>query len=1109
MAWWGGWAAVAPREVYPRAPMPERVALLLLEANRAAILTNAAPRRGFGSAPVIRSSQATNEAALKIFSKILWPDFAQFKRVRCRWTVARAGDTNLFHPRWLFYNEGNQLILLTDGLAKEWRIKSDSQMEDSDYAAELAELIKPSVAAAPGVPRRAVAARDTMSLVNHAVAAAWLGHTNQARQLWQLAVNTDYASETLWRDVGGLARADFHEGLNPLRTGAPRSEVLKVWDETLRIYGPMLASTQLVEYVTVLRQQVEEFPKLAASTVENPGALAPAQRAAYFADRLQDAKEGPNSESLVEPIVALGREAIPALIAHLRDRRLTRLTGTASSSGNPYNASFGSVVRVQDLAMGALERVSKVRFLEGRSRPGNVAPLSARPPAEREQIASTAETWWRENGDKSPVAWRMARLNALPLAERVAELAELEQLHPRATNYLALLQSWTNGLRGYDWRDLVRPLARHGDLSLVWHLREEWKRGVFTDVESLLRYGNAQDYGLLRDANHRRQLERPDENFSLYAFRWGSLVGSNERGAPPPTNALLVPLLVDTLSYRAPSQTTYVNGRWINTSPADAALRALIALTGHNEGYDLAADPAARNAALDRWEEWWKRTGQQEWLAAHPETRAAFGSALQAGPAQPDLKLLNEMARILPATRGSPLVYEAPREQISALLGRGAIEVKQFAGVTQIRFTSPASETAWFAGAKAQAFTNASYTAQINQVRLPVRRPGRTANAYLYPSMRLESADWALPDTRGRTWAAWRNPGCATVACFEDAQWRLVITNELEPYGSDRHEFSFALPLGDRAMILAEGFGEKTRLHLLQDGEDLEFSGLEALVQREASSLRQLLPFPPAAQENGLGRSRPLCLAKDREGNIWWSGLEKFGVLSGKDNITFRPEKAEPGQSRFQVGWLNPLPKGAGVIASGGDTARIFTLESNSPKPGKSIQPGASVTLPDTFFTGTGAFWPRFLRESDGRFWVSSHESLLLDANLRRTASQAGSLLLRDSTEAMWFVDYNHTFDIGLVRRTQDGRTAQLRLRGISGSPCDHGDGSVWAHTTEGVVRVALREGKLEVVEEAAIPYVNHTRLWHDAGGRLWVAEYQSSFYDGGHCKLTAYSTRH
>ena len=86
-------------------------------------------------------------------------------------------------------------------------------------------------------------------------------------------------------------------------------------------------------------------------------------------------------------------------------------------------------------------------------------------------------------------------------------------------------------------------------------------------------------------------------------------------------NILWVPFLLDYLSQRKS-----IGGRrepdWIQEetfSLADAAIGPLIALTGHNEGYAGSDDEHQRYPAIDRWQAWWKATGEDQFLKDHPE----------------------------------------------------------------------------------------------------------------------------------------------------------------------------------------------------------------------------------------------------------------------------------------------------------------------------------------------------------------------------------------------------------------------------------------------------------------------------------------------------------
>jgi hypothetical protein len=1101
--WLAAFARAAERDTYPTSPMPPPVLEFLLDANRTMELTN--NRRTTGTAlRFISPSKATNEAVLRLLAQTAWPDFTQLRRVRCRHLVDRGMRTNDFAARWLFYHEGNQLILLGDEFAKEWRIARETALEDSDYRAELGGWIGEPKSVAPGKRRQTlIVARETMPLFNHAVAAAWLGHTNEARQLLSLALNADYATDTLWRRAATLGRTSFEEGLTKLRSGAPRSEVLRQWEETLRVFGPTLAHTQLVDYVTVLRQQVAEFPQFTASTVENPDALPPEKRAAYLADRLQEVRE-PNiysGISVEDTLTGLGRAAIPALIEHLRDRRLTRVTGLHRSFSSSFRADSFTVLRVQDLALAALEKISKVRFIEGR-RMGSEPLFSARDEMARERIASSVEAWWKENAGKSSVHWRLAQLESLSITERLREVAECERLDPQATNYVAMLKSWSAQAGGYSLRELARALEARGDLSLLPRLRQSWERGLFDEVELLLKHGTAEDFGLLRDAERKRRFEQTaDGRNSLYAYRLTSLLGGFQPTAALATNRLIVPLLVDMLARREVSESRFTGRFQAAKSDADLAMAVLVSLTGHNEGHAPEDPVAARHGAMDRWQKWWEEKGEVEWLAAHPETRPAFGSPVKTVPAEMDWQDLDRMVRVASPQTEPPVTFEIPRESIPALVRSGAVEVKQFAGVTQVRFRTADAAWKWFARAKAVPFTNASYTMKLDRSVRTIKRPQMTPNAFLFPCLRVEQVQLAAPDSRGRTWLAGRGAGTAYVGRFEDGTWRTMFSAKQDMFG-DRSEFRFAHALRDGAMLFAEGMGVKTRYHLLHDGEHLEFSDFETMLEREGPRLRKLVSFPPDPREGSSGGNAAFALVKDREGNLWWSQGARHGVLKGAQMVRFKAADADGGGPFGQVNWLSPLPRGAGVVMASYRQAQMLVLSSNT------VRVERTADLPPQTLGSPGSRWPRFVRESDGSFWVSTRASMAFDAGLNRVGAESGHLLLRDSRDALWLVDFNHSLDAGLTRVAKDGARSALRLRGIHGPPCDAGDGTVWALTAEGIVRVGMKRDRLTVVAEAPVAPAGDSRLWADDGGLLWLSAENDHYY-GRQSGLSAHMTRH
>ncbi len=1097
-------APAAERDVYPVSTMPPRVLELLLDANRTMELTNTKQRITGATLRFVPPSKATNEAVLRLLAQTAWPDFTKLRRVRCRYLVDRGMRTNDFVARWLYYHEGNQLILLGDEFGKEWRIARETAMEDSDYGAELAGWIEEPKSVAPGKRRQTLAiSRETMPLFNHAVAAAWLGYTNESRRLLSLALNMDFATDTLWRRAGTLGRTLFEEGLTKLRGGAPRSEVLKQWEEALRLFGPTLAHTQLVDYVAVLRQQVAEFPQFMAATVENPEALPPENRAAYFADRLQEVREPGiyTATSAEDTLTALGRAAIPALIGHLRDRRLTRVTGSHRSFSSSFRADNDTVLRVQDLALNALEQISKVRFIEGR-RMGGAPLFSAREESARERIALDVEAWWKENAGKSSVHWRLAQLKSLSITERLREVAECERMDPKATNYVALLKSWSDQASGYSLRELARALEARGDLSLLPRLRQSWERGLFDEVELLLKHGTAEDFGLLRDAERKRSFEQPaDGRNSLYAYRLTSLLGGYKPADTLATNRLIVPLLVDLLARREVSESRFTGRFEAAKSDADLAMAALVSLTGRNEGHAMGEPTAARHAAIDRWLKWWEATGEAEWLAANPEIRPAFGSAVRTASAELNWQDLDRMVRVASPQADPPMTFEIPRESIPALVRSGAVAVKQFAGFTQVSFVSSDAAWKWFSRARSVPFTNASYTVKLDRSTRVIKRPQMTPNAFLLPCLRVEHVELAAPDSRGRTWVAGRGNAAVHVGRFEDGAWKTVFSAKQDMMFGDRAEFRFVHALRDGAMLFAEGMGAKTRYHLLHDAEHLEFADFETMLEREGPRLRKLVSFPPDPRERSSGGNAPFALVKDREGNLWWSQDGRQGVLVGTRVVRFKAADAERGLSFGPVNWLSPLPKGAGVIIANFRQAQMLVLSSNT------VRVERTAELPSQTLGGSGSRWPRFVRESDGSFWVSTRASVAFDVGLNRIGAESGHLLLRDSKDALWLVDYNHSLDVGLTRVAKDGVKSALRLRGIHGPPCDAGDGTVWASTAEGVVRVGLKRDRLGVIEEAPVAPAGDTRLWTD-GGLLWVLA-ENDYYYGRQSKLAAHVTRH
>ena len=1083
--------AAAPPVKPPQAPLPEPVKTLLLEASRTSFPTNTSAKRPVKVSP---KPQATNEVVLHLLRWPSWPDYTQMKRVR----VGKTGSGSPLQPRWLYQENGDQLFLVSDGLGKERRDRAGTRVELVDFAAELDALLKPWQNAATGTATKLrLGPEHGLEL---GIAAAWLGYTNQARQLFQLALR----APNLKHEVSDAAYRDYGAGLKLLRSGAKWDAVLAQWEKQLDTYGTLGVPPELEDNLDQLRLQVEEPPHASAKKSKGiPKDLSPAERAAYLVDRLTEQRPNdPGDEAIQRQIVALGQDAVPALIAHLRDRRLTRLTGELGELITKFTVSGNYVFRVQDVALLLLERTAHVTFLDMsrlnyQSRP---PPLSLREPAEREKLAENVEAWWAGIGSVPPERWRLEALNRLPFYSRVNEVMRLEQLAPKATNYLTVLQSWTNEVREPVSPFYIRALAERGDPSLIPWLRKEWQRGLFKEMDLLLRFGSAEDIGHLRDADRRRHLVDPSQLGSTYSFGLTQLLDASRNGRAI-TNRLLVPLLVDQLKQRQPSQTVRVLGeQWAKISRAEAAMQALMTLTGHDEGYSLAAHFDTRNAVVERWEQWWNKAGEQVWLTLHPETKAAFGTGVTA-PTVDNVAALPPMVRVQVAEGEPNRFFLMPREQLQEQLRTRAVEGRQLGELTQFRFTSPASEAKWFLQAKALPTTNLSLTVKLGTSyagQMSLHRPALTTNAFLAPSLHVKSCLLAIGDSRGRAWMAMLAAGTTTISRHEAGQWKTIFTLPAGPSGwSSEQEIQYALPLRDGALLLGIGRGDSPRLHLLHGNDHLEFSHVESLFEREAPRLRKLISFPPDQRERAVGLNPSLVLAKDQGGNLWWAKYGKCGMVGVTNRVTATAEEIEPGGRGGYFKWFSPLPQTGGVVAGeSNDRARLLTVD------GKRLRAGAPQPIP---LPGNSEQpWPRFLAGRNGGFWVSAKESVMFDSSLKRVTSQSGWLVLRDAKEMMWFLDYKHSQDANLIRRDKEGQVTKLHLRGLAGPPCEHGDGSIWISTDGGVARIVSRSGRLEVVEEALGVGVNRARMWRDPEGLLWVAE-----TDDRRQELTAYSMRH
>jgi hypothetical protein len=549
------------------------------------------------------------------------PDFRKLERVRY-YDMPRSKEA--YRNVWRAPLTGPDLVLL-EWPWEEVRLPPPDtkwpRMEPIAYTDELAEFIRflpVRAAARTGEwPYKLLCRQDSMVGIvsfRDAYAAAVLGKADEARLLMRAALQQDGGDVKAAYD---FARYDsYARGARMLRAGAPLADVLAEWQDALQFLREQPLAGEVKDLAAELAKQVEEDKRLAATEVKDPESLPPQERIACYIARFPEVCGEQRSipgacgttgmgerTRFSDAIVKIGRPAVPALIEHLSDRRVTRSVGGDGMAGRLY------VLRVQDVALECTERILGLWFHNGRY-------FSEENESERRQVIAEIQAWWDKNGAKSPVEGFIAYLDKHP--GDLDTLRKIEAIDPKAVDSRAIIKKWAVDLPAGLLPRLAIALAERGDLTLIDTLRRErLSRGRAAPddecVWALLRFGNADDFRYLRAAARKDR----ESGGRLDVAGFFSAVASGVKNSRSP---LAVPILVDFLDERkACGSRAVAAGVIVSFSLADSCQEALIRLTGHDEGY-VAADPdAKRFAAIDRWIAWWTKEGKAAFLKAHPE----------------------------------------------------------------------------------------------------------------------------------------------------------------------------------------------------------------------------------------------------------------------------------------------------------------------------------------------------------------------------------------------------------------------------------------------------------------------------------------------------------
>lgn len=597
----------------------------------------------FPDNPRQREGKSRNIAALDKLRKLEWPAFSKLERVALNDLKDSKKSGRLWRVKWNDLQPGKSFYLSPDFNELELDPLKYSKAEVVEYGEELIKLVDYLKKRDPKSKRSwdftyiqdfgalGLPYLSGVFLLNHAYSAAYFEKKGEAIVLIHEALRqSGLAVEQMYEEG---AWQNFFRGTQMLEEGKARTEVLLHWEGGIKSYAASRFTNQLTEYVRELKAQVEEDKILAANAVADFEKLPENERIDYLIARFPDVHGQQSSQpgkcstigfgglanggtSFSDAIVKIGRPAVPALIEHLTDTRLTRSIG--------YWRNFApsrTVLRVQDVAIECICHILDVPFYQSTS---TSSYMSTEKPELRKKVIDDVKAWWLANGRKRPVDGYLARLDAGRIYERLDNLTKIEKIDPAKIDSIATLKRWAKDTHYSELPEIAKALAQRGDLSMLSEMRQ-MMRDSSRDIPHecvwfVMRHGELEDFQFLREAATADLAKGANLGTS-------KIFGSVAFGVESSDNPLAVPILIDFLSERKISGSRWISERKgaMGFSCADSCMGTLIKLTGHNEGYENGSQDEDRFAAIDRWIEWWTKQGQEEFLKKHPDVGKMFG----------------------------------------------------------------------------------------------------------------------------------------------------------------------------------------------------------------------------------------------------------------------------------------------------------------------------------------------------------------------------------------------------------------------------------------------------------------------------------------------------
>lgn len=585
------WAPLSPgvvatlQEIFGRMPRP---------------VGKRAPQGWDGSAFVGLTPELTQEYLGKLARTPL-PSLAGLPFVEVRQTGARPEAAT---QGWLLRQDPDA-VWLVDVCRRIVRVPPGGYAAaDSALSIEKRSFLEWARARVPDASRPTAGAQrgvDSVWLFWMGVAAVEQGDAETGARLLQAAERAQAAVP--WVAYQRRAQAEWMDAVRALSDGAPRRWVADALGRWLEAFPEHRLRPKVADVQPLLAALADQDPY----SPRPPAADAPpAEKVRFAIEGLRDARAYQWSipgecriadSTAVEPFLKLGREAIPALIDALPDRRPTR------SYGHRMGGESVHILRIGDAAVQILARITHQPFYD---RSTTSAYLHNEAPEKREAVIAGIRAWWQKNRTRTERQWITDQLaNPRPWYRRCA-IRDLEEIAGK--NALSQIRPMLRDRDRSVRIEAARSLRRLGDRSGLPVLLQIVRGFTFPPKPSPAWFDEHLLHRDVLSALIETREAVPQAYAAYVAVRgseWHGLAGYHT--APVWTLRYLAPLLdnkKDTGNHVGPNNTT------IRVCDEVARVMASIAPKGALR-FDVRHAVGERDAEIARIRAWWKANARR------------------------------------------------------------------------------------------------------------------------------------------------------------------------------------------------------------------------------------------------------------------------------------------------------------------------------------------------------------------------------------------------------------------------------------------------------------------------------------------------------------------